>query len=39
MRMVSKKKRKIALFNDITWEDTEYVGDDINDTTAHANIC
>ena len=39
MRMVSKKKREITLFNNITWEDTENVDDDINDATTDANIC
>ena len=39
MRMVSKKKREITLFNNITSKDTEYVDGDINDATTHANIC
>jgi len=39
MRMVSKQKGEITLFNNITWKDTEYVDDDVNDPTADTNIC
>ena len=39
MRMVSEKKRKVTLFNNITWKDTVDVDDDVNDATANTNIC